>query len=551
MNKKTSFPAKDKNALSDCMAFIEASLRELRVDRKLMVNTLLVAEEMTVQLLEHSGSRGSLRVQVRRRLGDAAVTISALGEEFDPSGPDNDNVDLNEIRDEEAQDAIRSILLMARGESFRYSHKQGVNRVRIMLGQAGKTMMVSTVAALVLGLILGLLLKFVFSGTIANGIVNYLLDPVKTMYMNALKVMIAPVVFFSIVTCFSQFKNISELGRIGAKVMGMYVMTSILAVVLALAVFFILKPGAPGFALSQAAADAAVMVDTDTDTSVLHTIISIVPYNFLMPFLVSDTLQIIFLAVLVGVAVGMVGDHSSLLQEIFDALNSLFLTITAIITHLLPVAVFCSISIMIISMEEGTVLSVMSFAGTYVFAIICMMLVYGLLILVLGRLNPLTFYRKYREGMITSFMLSSSSAAMPINMKCCTEKLGISPKVSSFSIPLGSTVNMDGTCIILVIGGLFLARAYGIEVPAAMHLTLLITILLLSIGAPGVPGAGLVCLGIILETLGVPLEALGLVMGIYPFLDMFNSMSNTTGDVSVSLIVARGENLVDLAKYND
>ncbi len=110
---------------------------------------------------------------------------------------------------------------------------------------------------------------------------------------------------------------------------------------------------------------------------------------------------------------------------------------------------------------------------------------------------------------------------------------------------------MDGTCIILVIGGLFLARAYGIEVPGTMHLTLLITILLLSIGAPGVPGAGLVCLGIILETLGVPLEALGLVMGIYPFLDMFNSMSNTTGDVSVSLIVARDENLVDLAKYND
>lgn len=165
--------------------------------------------------------------------------------------------------------------------------------------------------------------------------------------------------------------------------------------------------------------------------------------------------------------------------------------------------------------------------------------------------NTLTFYRKYREGMITSFMLSSSSAAMPINMKCCTEKLGISPKVSSFSIPLGSTVNMDGTCIILVIGGLFLARAYGIEASGTMHLTLLITILLLSIGTPGVPGAGLVCLGIILETLGVLLEALGLVMGIYPFLDMFSSMSNTTGDVSVSLIVASGENLVDLAKYND
>ena len=139
---------------------------------------------------------------------------------------------------------------------------------------------------------------------------------------------------------------------------------------------------------------------------------------------------------------------------------------------------------------------------------------------------------------------------MPTNINSCINNLGISPKVCNFSIPLGATVNMDGCCIDLVIIGLFLAKAYGIEVPASGLISLSITIILLSLGAPGVPGTALVCLGVVLNTLGVPFEALGIIIGIYPFIDMFQTVNNTTGDVAVSLIVAKSENLLDTDVYN-
>ncbi len=166
-------------------------------------------------------------------------------------------------------------------------------------------------------------------------------------------------------------------------------------------------------------------------------------------------------------------------------------------------------------------------------------------------MNPIIFFKKNREGMLTSLTLSSSSAAMPANIQTCTNKLGISPLVCSFSIPLGATINMDGTCIFLTITGLFLARAYGVAVPGAAIVSLAITIILLSLGCPGVPGAAAVCLGIVLADLGVPIEASGLVMGVIPFLDMVITMSNTTGDVAASLIVARSEGLVDLEIFNE
>ena len=134
-------------------------------------------------------------------------------------------------------------------------------------------------------------------------------------------------------------------------------------------------------------------------------------------------------------------------------------------------------------------------------------------------------------------------------MRTCTDKLGISPKVCSFSIPLGATVNMDGTSILLTVGGLFLARAYGVAVPGSALVSLSVTVILLSLGAPGVPGSSLVCLGLVLEGLGVPIEAIGLIMGINPIIDMLATMSNTTGDVAASLIVARSEGLLDLKKY--
>ncbi len=552
LNKKKSFPIEADKTLPESLGFIEDSLRESGLGNKLVMRTLLLAEELIPQLIRHAGEGACLRVQVRRYLGDISVSIRAAGERLDPfAAPKNDPAKIGEMEDEELEQAIRGILLKSQGDKLKISYKNGVNQIRILADRSSQQMLVKTAAALALGLLWGLLMKLVFPAAFSEGLGTYLLGPIKTMFMNALKIVIGPVIFFSIVSCISQFKDLSELGRIGAKVMGTYMMTTVIAVFLALGIFTLLQPGTPGFALTQAEEAAALNVNTDVDTSLLHTIINIVPSNLFKPFLEADTLQIIFLAVLCGAAVGMIGEHSAILQEIFEACNSLFLTITTLISRLIPLVVFCSVAMMTAEMSGESMISVLGYAGTVLLGFFCMLNVYGLLVLLLGHLNPITFFKKNREGMLTSMALSSSSAAMPTNMRTCTDKLGISQKVCSFSIPLGATVNMDGTCIFLTISGLFLARAYGVAVPVSTMVSLAITIILLSFGAPGVPGSALVCLGVVLANLGVPIEAIGLVMAINPFLDMFGTMSNTTGDVATSLIVARSEGLLDLETYQN
>ena len=428
--------------------------------------------------------------------------------------------------------------------------KNHVNNVRIVAGASEQKLNNSAIYALILGLIFGFVVKFLFPEPATAVLCTYILEPIKVIFMNAIKIIIAPVVFFSIVSCFSQFTNLSEVGKIGSRVITMYLLTTVIAVVLGISVFNVVQPGEFGFALSSGLATQAVEVDTSVDTSLMSTLLNIVPSNFLSPFLESDTLQLIFLAMLCGIAVGMVGKYSSMLKELFDALNTLFLTITTLITKFIPLAAFVSVSLLVIKLGGNSLVSILSVTLTHTGAILLMMCIYGLLILIIGRLNPLKFFQKDKEGIFTSLTLSSSSAAMPTNMKVCTERLGVSPKVANFSIPLGATINMDGVCIYLTIIGLFLANAYGITIDLPSLISLTFTIVMLSLGAPGVPGCAFICLGVVVESLNIPIEALSLIIAINPILDMLDTMSNTTGDMATAVIVARNEGLLDLKKYN-
>ena len=552
MNQKMNFPSEDPAALEDGLRYIEESLAELGVNKKLAMRTLLTAEEMIPQFLQHAKPGSHLRIQVKHYLGDVSVTISVPGSEFDPTGqPLGEIVVWDEMGDDEAQQAIRSILLRSQSDKLKITYKNGINYARILVGQSSKSTVFLTLSALILGILFGVLMKAAFPQVLSDGIGTYLLNPVQTMFMNALKIIIGPVVFFSIVSCIAEFKDLAELGKIVAKIMGLYMMTTVFSILVALGISTLLHPGQFGAALSQTLTAEAVSSSAEVDTSILNMIVNIVPSNFVRPFLESDTLQIIFLAVLCGIAVGTLGKYTEVLQDFFEACNSLFLTITTMISRLIPLAVFCSSALMIVEMGGGAFLTLMGYTGTFILGILCMMAVYALLILVLGNLNPIHFFRKDREGMLTSLTLSSSSAAIHTNMRVCTEKLGISPKISNFSIPLGATVNMDGACIFQITTSLFLARMYGVTVSPSMLISLSILVIMLSLGSPGVPGAGFVCFGMVVAHLGVPIEALGIVMGIYPILDMIITMSNTTGDVAASLIVAKSEGLLDLEKYSE
>lgn len=550
-NRKKSFPADGNTTISEAVSYIESVLTEYGCSKKLIAKTMLAAEESVALLLEHADPGQSLRVRIRGMFGDAEVRLAMQGREIDRLGKGSADSNLAEMDDEEAQRAIRNILLRAEKGRIGISCSGGENQVRIPVGESSRLLFRMTLLALILGIIFGLLMDNVLPETVSGVISHYLIEPVSMMFMNALKIIIAPVIFFSIVSCISQFENIRELGKIGVKVVGMYILTAVISALIAWGIFNLIRPGSFGYAQALGEFEIGEDLIQEVDTSILNIIINIIPSNFVRPFLESNSLQIIFLAIILGISVGTIGEHSKMIKEFFDGCSDLSLAVTTTFMKFIPLAVFCSMALTIRDLGGQSLVSVLSMAGAHITAIICIIIVYGLLILILAGLNPIPFYRKNREGMLTALTLRSSSAAMPINMNICVEKLGIFQRVCSFSVPLGATLYMDGFVIYLVMASLFLARAYGVAVPMTMIPTLLVTSILLALGAPGVPGSGLICLGVLLGSIGVPVGAIGLVMGIDPFLDMFITVSNTTGNVAASLIVAGQEKMLDKKKYFD
>lgn len=281
------------------------------------------------------------------------------------------------------------------------------------------------------------------------------MTPGKEMFMNCLNMLIPPLVFFSIASAIAGFGNTAQLGRIGGKIVGIYTMTTMFATVLGFALVELIKPyqfGVP--AMPQAAPEASM------DLSFVETFMKIIPDNFIRSFLDGDTVQIIFLAVFLGLAVTAVGAKAKPFQDLINAGNEVFLKMTNMLISFMPVMVFCMLSEMILSGSGNTAgigLPVLAGIAVYLLAIVILITFYHLLLRFLGNLKPLTFTRKYLPYLLQIMGMGSSSAAIPLNMKICDD-FGVHRKVYSLSIPLGATINMDGTTVYMSVFGLLLAR---------------------------------------------------------------------------------------------
>ncbi len=533
---------------SDVVLFIEKELKALKVDKRLRLQAMLHAEEILVKLKEHATS-DNIVVAVKKRMGDPHIEICMPGDEFDEKelvgGEEFGSLlDL----DDDSESSIRAIILQAYGNRLVYKNRNKINNVSIAVGESSKKNVYYTVISLVLALLIGIICSAFVPQGINDTLCTYIFIPFKTMFVNALKMIVGPIIFFSIANCLAQFSDLKELGRIGAKVIGMYLCTTFFAIIIGLSTFYIFEPGTYG-GIANGGIEPGVAEVVSETPSFIDTIVDIVPSNVINPFVESNTMQIIFLAAITGIAVGAIGTNAIIIKQLIEALNSLFLSIVTMISKLIPFAIFSSIFVIITETGLHSLVALLGLIGTFLVGIILMMLVYSLIILVIAHLSPIKFFKKNFPGMLTTFSLSSSNAAMPTNLDICENAMGISSQVCSFSIPLGATINMDGFCIYLTIAGLFLAKMFGIEVTSSSIATLILTVVMISISAPGIPGVSIVCLSVLLGVLGVPVEAIGLVMGIDALVDMVRTVSNTTGDIAVTLAVAKSENLVDIEKW--
>ena len=543
MQKEMIF-ANDRNRIPEVLIFIRGYLDEKKVGKKNSVKTVLAAEEILGKICEAAEPGTDITVRTGGILNEVRINYSARGNAF-TAGDIGNRLLFEEVgtADEESAEVMRNLIEKLFGESLNVHCDKGRINVKQQVKKASALGLVMTLSALVLGILAGYLLQSFAPAGVTNFMTNNIFSSVYMVLMNALKMIVAPLVFFSIASSIAEFSDLKALGRIAGRVVLMYILTSILAICVGILTYIIFPIGNPELskAVNAEAAMETVEKGESAVVSIKDTLIGVVPTDIITPFQKSNMLQIIFMAVCLGLAVAALTKAVPVARGFVSDMNKTLSKITAGIVSFMPLMVFCSMAKMMATMNLSSFKDVIAWLPVVYIGDAMMIVVYLVLLLIFAGLNPVKFISKYYPAMISAFTLSSSNAALPSSIRQC-KSLGVSEKVYSFSLPLGATINMDGSCITLMITALYFAKIYSLPMTGTMLLQLFIAIIVLSVGAPGVPGGNLVCLTLLIPQIGVPAEAISLVMGLYPVISMMQTMANVTGDAVVTTIAAKKEN---------
>ena len=536
--------------LSEAMDFLREGLKKKKVPSKEIAKTLLTSEEVFTRLVANApDSAEEMKINIGGILGNVEISFRAKGTPFEAA--DIEQELLFEQEDEEANAALRKMINKILGDNLQIKNSGDVNTVVITVRKSHYAGLVYTVSALVLGILTGLLIQHFCPEAVSDKISSDIFIPIYTVFMNTLKFIVAPLVFFSIASSIADFGDIKAFGRIALKVVILYVLTSAIAICIGYLAYRIFPIGDTSLeaAVSAEAAESTLAKGEGVEISIKDTLVGIVPSDIVTPFQKSDMLQIIFIAVTLGLAASALSQKFPLGREILATFNAIFSKITSTVVIFIPLIVFCSMAKMMIAMDIKDLLNVFVWLPVIYFGDLLMMVVYILLLLLFTGLNPFKFLKKYYPAMVSAFVFASSNVALPTSIKQCDE-LGISPKAYSFTLPMGATINMDGSCITLMITALFFSKIFGIHVNGSVLLSLFIAIIVLSLGSPGIPGGNLVCIALLVPQIGIPAEAISLIMGLYPLVGMMQTCANVTGDAVVTTIVAKREKLLDVEKFN-
>jgi len=383
------------------------------------------------------------------------------------------------------------------------------------------------IIAIILGIIVGLWLKEKAEH----------LQIIGDLFIRLLQMIIIPLILASVVSGITQIGNIRNLGRIGLKTFLYYLITTTLAVTIGLLLVNLIQPGT-GVELANEAAE----LPEQATPSFITIITDIIPENLFESMSQDKVLQIIFFAILLGAAISSVGEKGKSIVNLFEAFNTVMMKITNWIMYLAPIGVFALMAVT----TGKTGLDVIKPLGLYMTTVVSGLLLHAFIVLpfllfIFGMYNPLRFLKDVFSAVATAFSTASSAATLPITMECLEENTGVSNKITSFVLPLGATVNMDGTALYEAVAAMFIAQAYGIELSFAHQLIIVLTATLASIGAAAIPSAGLITLVIVLKAVNLPLEGIGMILAVDRLLDMFRTAVNVWGDSCGTVIVARFE----------
>ena len=404
--------------------------------------------------------------------------------------------------------------------------------------------------SLIIGCIVGLILhytlpegNYVRDTVLMNGIFNV----VGQGFLRLMQMLVVPLVLCSIVCGSAAIGDTKTLGKVGVKTIAFYVATTALAITVALIVAKIINPG-EGLNL-----EAVIVQDTSSSvvkTSITDTLLDIIPTNPFQSLATANMLQIILFALLVGIILAKLGERTTQMQNLFQQGNDIMMELTMMVMKVAPIGVFCLIAKTFIQIGlEGFKPMALYMVSVMASLVIQCCVVYSGMLKIFTGLNPYKFIRKFMPVMGFAFSTATSNATIPLSIDTLYKKVGVSRRISSFTIPLGATINMDGTAIMQGVAAVFIAQVYGMDMSIQMILSVILTAVLASIGTAGAPGVGMITLAMVLESAGLPVDGIALIIGFDRILDMMRTTVNVMGDCVCSVIVADSEKELDREKY--
>ncbi len=405
---------------------------------------------------------------------------------------------------------------------------------------------------MIAGLLLGSLINtFAYDvALVQDYLVHGLFHVVGTIFINLLKMLVVPLVTFSLICGVCGIGDVKKLGRVGIKAFCLFLLTTALAISLALLVSVTINPG-KDFNLTQSQSAQTEFAASEPPL-ITQVFIDLVPSNPVAAFAEGNMLQIIFFTILFAICLLMIGERGRSLIDGAEKLNDVMMQLVNVVMSIAPYGVFALMAKNFALQGIDLILPMIGYFGIVILVLICH--VTGTLMLLLkflGRVSPMQFLKKMRTAQVFAFSTSSSNATIPITLRTVEKRMGVDNSTASFVVPFGATINMDGTAIMQGVATVFIANIYGIELGLMGYLTVIGMSVLASIGTAGVPGVGLIMLAMVFNQLGLPVEGIALIMGVDRLLDMLRTAINVTGDAVVTLIVARSEDNVSMEIFND
>lgn len=404
-----------------------------------------------------------------------------------------------------------------------------------------------TLIGIVLGVVAGLTLSLYAPG-VYNPLNNYLLDPVGSLFVKAIKMIVVPLIFTAIVTSIAGTGSLKTLGQIGSRTMSLFVITTVIACTIGILTTNIIAPGSN---VSIPENVSGVGKTPPQIPSVKDMILNIIPSNAIGAMAQGDLLQVLTFAIFFGVALTMLGERAASLRIVMNQLNELMMKLVDILMKVIPFAAFALVAKAMGTAGVDLIGAMFMYVVAVVIAILIHVIVtFGSILTVLSKRNAIQFLRKMTPAIGTAFATSSSAATLPVTTKCCENDLMISKNVSSFVLPLGMTVNMNGTSLHHGVAAVFVAQLSGIELGLTAYLTVIFISLLASIGAPAIPGGGFVSLSMIFLAVGLPIDGVGIaiILGLFRLVDMLLTPINVLGDAVCASVIDRSLNNVEQVK---